>query len=156
AGSLLGPNQPPAIEILDARAPQGSPTAGVRVRWAARDPDGRVVQCRWQLTPWVLRRGDAVETHATTAEECLLPAPEHSHLLAVTAPREPERFTLWAIDDAGARSEPATLALFTNNIAPSVSIISPTPSSLLRAQTTQSVCIVWQGIDPDGIHTQKP
>src|SRR5262249_38828773 len=57
---------------------------------------------------------------------------------------------------AGARSEPATLALFTNNIAPSVSIISPTPSSLLRAQTTQSVCIVWQGIDPDGIHTQKP
>jgi hypothetical protein len=60
------------------------------------------------------------------------------------------------VDAAGARSEPATLALFTTNIAPTVQIIAPQPSSLIRAQVATSVCIQWNGIDPDGVFTQKP
>jgi len=156
-GTWLGPNEPPQIEIVDARGGRG---VGVRVRWAARDPDGRVVQSRWRLDPWNARPspdGADPGIHATTTEECLLPAPELPALRASSAVREPQRFSLWAIDDRGARSEPATLAIFApGNIAPIVAITSPVPSSLLRAQVGSDLCITWVGQDPDGLPTQKP
>src|SRR5881394_2148595 len=133
-GSWLGPNQPPEIEIVDARGDRAA-GAGVRVRWAARDPDGRVVQSRWRLDPWNARPSADAGVHATTTEECLLTATELSAARASTAVREPQRFTLWAVDDRGASSEPATLAIYASgNIAPTVQITSPAPSALLRAQ----------------------
>jgi hypothetical protein len=60
------------------------------------------------------------------------------------------------VDAAGARSEPATLALFTTNIAPTVQITAPMPSALLRAQVAPSLCIQWTATDQDGVFTQKP
>src|SRR5512134_1967341 len=98
-GSIVGTNQPPEIEIVDARADRT--TGGVRVRWAARDPDGRVRQSRWTLAAWSApARGLPVS--ATTASECVLPREEAALAGGARPPREPERFTLWAVDDAGA------------------------------------------------------
>ena len=154
-GSVLGPNQPPELEILDARGMHG---AGVRVRWAARDPDGRLAPTHWRLDPWVARAGSAGEEYTTTLEECVI-APAlltSTRATATGAAREPERFTVWAVDAAGARSEPATLALYADNIAPIVTITAPVPSQLLVGTTASSVCIQWTGIDPDGVSTQKP
>ena len=152
-GSFLGPNQPPALEIVDARGLGGT---GVRVRWAARDPDGRLAPTHWRLSPWTARPG-AGEEFTTTLEECVI-APAlltSTRATATGAAREPQRFTVWAVDAAGARSEPATLALFANNVAPTVTITAPTPTALLRAQTLVNLCIVWNGVDPDGA-TGKP
>ena len=152
-GSLLGPNQPPELEIVDARAGRA---AGVRVRWAARDPEGRLAPTHWRLGPWLARTGGATEEHTTTLEECVLPADRFTSSIPTGAPREPQRFTVWAVDAAGARSEPATLALFTTNIAPTVYITAPMPTALLRAQVAPSLCIQWTGQDQDGVFTQKP
>ena len=156
-GSFLGPNQPPEIEIVDARGGRAL-GAGVRVRWAARDPDGRVVQSRWRLDAWNVQPSAETGAHATTTEECVLPAADLAPTRAAgAAAREPQRFTLWAIDDRGARSEPATLAIYASgNIAPTVVITSPQPSALLQAQVGSELCINWSGIDPDGVNTQKP
>src|SRR4029077_5188443 len=157
-GTWLGPNASPQIEIVDATGGHG--LGGVRVRWAARDPDGRVVQSRWRLDAWNATPGSGAADagiHATTTEECLLPDLDLPALRAGSAMREPQRFSLWAIDDRGARSEPATLAIFApGNIAPTVAITSPVPSSLLRAQVGSDLCITWFGQDPDGLPTQKP
>ena len=153
--SLLGSNQPPELEIVDARAGRAA-GAGVRVRWAARDPEGRLAPTHWRLGPWVARAGNATEEHTTTLEECVLPAERLMSYNTVGATREPQRFTVWAVDAAGARSEPSTLALFTTNIAPTVQITAPMPSALLRAQVAPSLCIQWIGQDQDGVFTQKP
>ncbi len=152
--SIVGTNQPPEIEIVDARADRMS-GAGVRVRWAARDPDGRVKQSRWSLTSWGVPAKSASGT-ATTGSECVLPSEPLARTGEPAAVREPERFTLWAVDDAGAESKPVSLALFTNNVAPMVVITGPVPSALLRAQVPPNLCITWNGTDPDGIFTTKP
>src|SRR5262245_20638148 len=68
--SMLGANQPPEIEIMDAHAGR-APGSGVRVRWAARDPEGRLAATHWRLDPWIARTG---EEHTTMLEECVLPA----------------------------------------------------------------------------------
>src|SRR5580765_2629737 len=119
AGNLLGPNQPPELEIVDARA---AGAGGVRVRWAARDPDGRVVSSRWTLAPlasaWQRR-----DVSTTAASECLLPRAETRVTWPGSGPgREPDLFTVWAVDDRGAESSPARLALFGDNVAPSIII----------------------------------
>jgi hypothetical protein len=154
-GSFLGPNQPPEIEIVDARGGR-DPSAGVRVRWAARDPEGRLAATHWSLAPWVTGARDAVEEHTTTLEECVLPADRLATTRAIGAAREPQRFAVWAVDAEGSRSETATLAIFQNNVAPIVAITAPQPSSLLNAQVGPTVCIQWTGTDPDGVFTQKP
>ncbi len=153
ATSLLGPNQPPEIEIVDARADRAA-GSGVRVRWAARDPDGRVKQSRWSLTPWgAPTLGEAGV--ATTGDECLVTR-DPSARVGEPRSREPERFSVWAVDDAGAVSKPATLALFTNNVAPMVVITGPRPSTFFNIPVAPNVCITWTGYDPDGIFTTKP
>jgi hypothetical protein len=154
-GSLLGPNQPPELEIVDARGMRGT-GAGVRVRWEARDPEGRLAPTHWRLEPWTARGAGTGEEHTTTLEECTIPADRLASARAAGTTVEPQRFTLWAVDAAGARSEPATLALFTTNIAPYVLITAPQPNAFLRAQVAPTLCIQWVGQDPDGVFTQKP
>ena len=153
ASVLMGPNQPPELEIVSARA-VGS--GGVHVRWSARDPDGRVASSQWSLTSigsaWQ-RRG----VTSATGEECTLPAAEPRIVWSNgAARREPDLFTVWAVDDRGAESEPARIALFGNNVAPTIVITSPVPSAQLRVQTSTQLCITWRGIDPDGVFTQSP
>ncbi len=150
---LLGPNQPPELEIVDARA---GGTGGVRVRWTARDPDGRVVSSRWTLAPlasaWQRR-----DVATTEASECLLPRAKARATWPGPGPaRDPDLFTVWAVDDRGAESAPARLALFGDNVAPSVIITSPLPSALLVPVTGPEICVSWEGHDPDGVFTQAP
>src|SRR5262245_7001447 len=103
ATSLLGPNQRPQLEILDARVDPVS-HAGVRVRWAARDPDGRVASYRWDVRPF---GGASPATAAVVTSQAECVAPTTLPTRASHGAREPELFTLWAVDAAGAVSEPA-------------------------------------------------
>ncbi len=155
AGMLLGPNQPPELEIVDARAGAAG-TGGVRVRWAVRDPDGRVVSSRWTLAPlssaWQRR-----DIATTDASECVLPRAEARLTWSEgRSVREPDLFTVWAVDDRGAESAPASVALFGNNVAPNIILTSPQPSALISATTGPEICMSWIGNDPDGVFTQKP
>ena len=155
AGLLLGPNQPPELEIIDARAP-ASGFGSVRIRWAGRDPDGLISNYLWSLSPlesaWQHR-----EWTATQSTECLLPRMEARAVWWGGRPvRQPDLFTLRAVDDRGAESAPVRLALFGNNVAPSIVITNPAPSALLTVQSGPSLCISWSGNDPDGVFTQTP
>src|ERR1041385_7837442 len=151
--ALMGPNERPQVEILDARA---AGAAGVRVRWAGRDPDGRVANYRWMVAP--LREGSrTIPEHVTQSTECLVTPTSPQAFGHDAAAREPDLFTLWAVDRGGAVSDPAQLAVFGgNNVAPTVTITGPQPSSLLNAQVPPNLCITWTGSDPDGVTTNKP
>jgi hypothetical protein len=154
-GGLLVPNLPPELEILDARADRMNP-ADVRVRWAARDPDGSVARSCWTLAP--MRPGAARgEVASTRAEACVLGGRTPLGARAAgTARPEPDLFTVWAVDNRGAESERATVAMFGNNIAPTVQITCPRISDLVATQTGPTVRIYWAGNDPDGVSSQKP
>lgn len=154
AATLLGPNVPPEIEILDARS--GGAGTGVRVQWAARDPDGRVDHYEWALTepgppP---RAGDwtaCAEPRWTSRAAGAAAAAE-----AARAPRDPRLFSVRAVDAGGAKSERATVGLFGTNIAPTVQITCPTPSVLNRVYLGSNPTIQWVGNDPDGVYSTQP
>lgn len=153
----LVPNQKPQIELIDARVDVASRT-DVRIKWAARDPDGEVARTCWTLTP--MHAATALATavpSATKASECVLPnrASVGPKRAGVQRP-EPEILTLWAVDDAGAASDPIRLGLVGNNVAPIVQITCPVPSPAVVQQVTRDVNIVWEGVDPDGQTTQHP
>ena len=151
--SLTGTNEPPQLEIVDARAP--SPSAGsIRVRWSARDPDGRLASIRWTTKRM---GGGAARPEArlpASERECLVPVTASRS--ALPAQREPELLSLWAVDERGARSEPAQLAYFAQNVAPTVAITSPQPSHIFTIEVAPTICVSWNGIDPDGVFTQRP
>ena len=154
-GGSFVPNVPPELEILDARADRTNPT-DVRVRWAARDPDGSVARSCWTMVQ--MGPGQAAgEVTSTRAEECVLArrAPALARV-AGTARPEPDLFTVWAVDNRGTESKRATVAMFANNIAPTVYISCPVPSELVRSLTPCNFSISWIGNDPDGVHTTRP
>lgn len=153
--STLLPNSPPELEVLETRADRTDPTA-VRVRWAARDADGSVARTCWTLEP--LRAHDGrPAVLSTRGEECLIPRGVSAATRAATGLRpEPERLTLWAVDDRGAESERTKITLWGTNIAPFVILTCPTPSPLISTTVAPTAGFTWTGIDPDGWFTQKP
>lgn len=153
--SSLAPNQPPELEILDARADRGDPTR-VRLRWAAHDPDGSVARCCWTVSP-LRPGGSGASLNSTTGRECYVPRTisPPSRAAGATHP-EPDLLTLWAVDDRGAESERSTIAMFGTNVAPTVVITCPRPSAIGTALMSSQVRISWTGIDPDGIFHQQP
>src|SRR5512143_1227550 len=136
-GGITGVNLPPEIEILDARAAIGRSDA-IRVRWAARDPDGRVRSIGWSVS--ALGGAPAAPVRLPGSDrEALVPVPATASLRGVPATREPELLKLWAVDNAGESSPPATLAFFAQNVAPTVTITSPLSSPFFQTAVKPSV-----------------
>src|SRR5690349_9590854 len=96
--SLLAPNQAPQLEIVDARVDPAT-HSGIRVRGSGRDPDGRIASYRWSLRPFGAA-SPATASEATTRTECVVATAVP--MRSANEPREPQLFTLQAVDDAGA------------------------------------------------------
>jgi hypothetical protein len=156
--SLLLPNQPPEVELFTQRL-EAATTGPITYRfsWSAHDPDGRVDHFLYSFgTP---ADNDARRSWEGTSDR------EKILSFARTAPAgdsatgsaiEPRVFTLQAIDGSGARSTAARLALFDDNVAPTVAITDPIPNSLVRYSVNPTVCIEWGGEDLDGIRSKRP
>lgn len=158
--SLLAPNQPPEIEIVDSRgSPRDLNSSEVRVRWAARDPDGRVDRYEWALSDpgTVPGDGDWNAWHEPLWSSRQVPARTAAE--GAGAAREPKLFRVRAVDERGARSDAAVLGLFSGNVAPTCLLTCPAPGSSLdsyRRDVQPSPTIVWSGYDPDGAFTTRP
>src|SRR5262249_33540734 len=64
---------------------------------------------------------------------------------------------LKAVDLEGLESPRATRAFYSYTVAPTVEILEPRPTHLLRLQVVPSFIVQWDGSDPDGIRShQKP
>src|SRR5262249_46482160 len=58
-------------------------------------------------------------------------------------------FTIKAVDNEGAFSEPVSVSFSSRTVAPVTQITSPTTGALVTRTTPPSVRIEWRGTDPD-------
>jgi hypothetical protein len=169
SGTLV-PNQPPTVELTNAPVSKdvNSPYFyAYRVNWSGNDPDGRVDHYEYAIDPphLVVRdtskcnNGDTCWITTTKNEEILFFHATQPDSIKGTNPptaSDPHTFVIRAVDNMGARSPYKTRSFYSYTIAPTVNIVNPLPSALLRAQVTPSVRVEWEGQDPDGQFTQKP
>jgi hypothetical protein len=151
--SQIAANQPPVITLGRPSLESGHEESRLAVHWTARDPDGRVDHYLYAVDPpsvdrvdpnWILTRENgtvarfARHTAIGRSSSTDAKAPDR-HVVAVRA-----------VDDRGAVSMPVEVALVGDDIAPSVTIVSPPPSEVFTTITGTSVEIRWSGQDADG------
>lgn len=144
-------NQPPSVQMTVAPPEFGGDSALRRVSWIGTDPDGRVDHYLVARDPRDMDRVDdtwravlATEqsVHARRAMPLGLAGGPVGHRLQVLAVR--------AVDDQGAVSAPVWRAFWDQNVAPTVTIVSPRPSRFLLTYVGTSFRVTWKGTDPDG------
>lgn len=151
---LMGPNQAPELEIVEARHEGARGSGHLRVRWAARD-DGRIDRFEWAASPLEREPGSSQWTSIAGNEwrSTTMPALPASRTAGA---REPWQFQVRAVDDRGVRSAAARQVFFGENIPPAVQITCPTPSPVTYQRVSSDCFIRWDGIDPDGVFTTRP
>jgi hypothetical protein len=146
------PNQRPSVSLEATSAPTGDAEAlATRLHWTASDPDGRVDH--YLVTEDLAAFEREPGWTATTARDQTL-----SYRRAATtgvaptgAAARPFRFfAVRAVDDRGLTSLPSYVAMFDENVAPTVTIDQPRPSSLISATVPPDVWVYWHGSDADG------
>jgi hypothetical protein len=148
-------DQAPTVALSSAlEAPADSGGATHRLSWAMSASAGRVDHF---LVTNDLRSLGAVDGSwlTTTERSQRLACPRATPWSAApTSAKSPDFrfFAVRAVDERGNVSPPAFRAFFGENVAPTVRITSPRPSSLISPNVSPSVWIHWEGSDPDGPH----
>jgi len=152
------PNLRPTVEFTDAPSsadPRDAYYYAYHVYWSGNDADGRVDHFAYAIDPtarettWVTTKhnDEVIAFRATHADSVTGPLPTCSdfHVLV-----------LEAVDNHGAVSARVTRAFYSYTIAPTVEILQPRPSHLLRLEVVPSFVVHWDGSDPDGDSPHKP
>lgn len=152
-------NQPPEVRIVEAPSVTAGENVLRQVRWDASDSDGRIDHYLVAVAPST-RRGAPTWTRSDQATLTLsVPTKQAAKRARGADPVAETEFTIFsvrAVDDRGAMSEPAQIAFFGENLPPVVRITSPIFSSVNVPLVTSTPRIRWQGEDPDGVFTQEP
>jgi hypothetical protein len=151
------PNQPPSVELsADLLSSGGSGAASFRASWIGSDPDG--VVDHYLVTREFAALGQESRGWLRSDVRSDVLTGRRAERLAAGRPltREPDVFAVRAVDNRGAASLPAAVAVFEDNIAPTVQIVSPKPSILSRAYLPPSFLVRWEGTDPDGHARHRP
>ena len=158
-GGLLIPNLRPSVELTSAPVapdPNNPYFYAYRVNWSGEDPDGRIDHFEYAIDP---TNTDTTWISTKKNEEIIFFRASQPDSIRGTNPPTASDFHVFvikAVDDKAAESARKNRAFFSYTIAPTVAILNPLPSALLRAQVTPSVRIDWTGSDPDGQFSQKP
>ncbi|HET9233155.1 MAG TPA: hypothetical protein VFP10_03350, partial [Candidatus Eisenbacteria bacterium] len=147
--SVMTENQPPEI-TLDAPSFGSS----ARFNWRAHDPDGRIDHYVYALNPASVDRVDASWTR-TEQKSAVVQFPRAAALGRATRQGEgaagPQIFTVRAVDDRGAESAPAFLAVFDSaEVGPMVTIDNPQPNPVFTVIVPPTIEVRWHGQDLDG------
>ena len=151
--SALAINQRPTVEITSSVRIASSPadpktpaSYSMRIDWAGKASDGRVAYYTFAIDP-----GDRDTIwHATRSRDTTLTFVSKDRIPNTARSESPHTFVIKAYDDGGISSAPEFRSFFSNNIAPTVRILSPLPSDLLMRALTPTMTVTWDGSDPDG------
>src|SRR5262245_34095980 len=150
-------NQPPTVRITSApRDTSDRNYYVITINWIGNDPDGRVDHFLFAVDPPRDPGRDTVwartnENTLTRSFPSTLPDginPDNSSDFHV--------FVIKAVDNRGRTSPPVARAFWSFTEAPLVHIFQPPANPLVRYYVPPSVLIRWEGIDHDGVFTQKP
>jgi len=131
--------------------------------WTGFDPDGEVREFLYAVDPpsptAAAPEPDTAWTRTTLTRASFRfdatepqPAPPGTNPVAVSY----HTLVLKAVDERGLESEPAVVSFNASTVAPSVTIISPGPSSRSAQFLPPSLYITWVGSDIDGVLSRKP
>jgi hypothetical protein len=153
-GNTLGiPNQPPVVRLTGS-PPQteGATQVARQMSWIGSDPDGRVDHYLVALNPRTVDQVDESWTAANETQRTIHMRRAQPTPLDPTgqAHRALTIFAVSAVDDRGANSAPAWQAMWGENLAPVVRIVSPVPTHLAVTSVPSQIRITWAGDDPDG------
>jgi len=146
-------NQPPVVSLTStAVGSAGETVAEHHLSWIASDPDGRVDHYLVTTDIGALRHETEGWVATTERQQSVQVRRAVRGAARPTGSAEPEFdfFAVRAVDERGAVSKPAYRAFFGENVAPTVRIVSPTPSQLPAATVPPTFRIRWEGSDPDG------
>ena len=154
---LAIPNLPPTVELSQVPAPADtSGTYVYELSWAGFDPDGRVVKFFYTIDPPSRALAETVWTATTANRHTFTFRSDSLGSSGSLRARGFHTVAVYCVDNDDARS-PVVFASFTSTtVAPTVRILSPTPSALLSRELASAVRVEWVGIDPDGVGTQLP
>ena len=152
--TALLPDQRPVVTITQAPARTSSNSSyAYEISWAGTDPDGQVTGFRYVVDPPSAAAAETAWTATTDnrgtfvfrADSAVAPNAEAFHT-----------FVVEAIDDRGLASLPAYVSFTSRTIAPTVRIVSPSPSALIERKVAPSFRVRWDGSDPDGLGSRLP
>lgn len=151
----FAPNQPPEVRLdRPVVVSTDEQTLGYSMSWRADDSDGRVDQYVYALDPASPDKVDEGWTRgrepSTTVRFARRNLPGRVAAASTRSRDDFHVFAVRAVDDQGMQSATATLAVFEDNIAPTVQIVSPIPNAVFTQITSLDPTIVWQGSDLDG------
>jgi hypothetical protein len=156
---VLTPDQRPILTITSGPIERAPTSYDVRLDWFATDPDGYVTKVEYAADPpvvgdtaWVTAtRSSAQFTFRTDTPDSLLP-PLGSPIIA----RSYHTVVLRAFDNAGLACAPVSRSFTATSIAPSTTILWPTPTHEIPISTPLSFLLQWKGVDPDGTGGRGP
>lgn len=151
----FAPNQTPEIQLdPPVTASADAQALAYSMTWRAQDSDGRVDHYLYALDPPSLERVDETWTLGREPSATIRFARRSAPGRAVPAQArwrdDFHVFAVRAVDEQGLQSASAAVALFEDNIAPSVYIENPRPNAFFTPIVTTSPTITWRGTDPDG------
>jgi hypothetical protein len=154
----LNPNQRPTVSITQSPPVRSDPSSYYcEISWAGQDADGRIAGFRYVIDPPSSEGSDTAWIQTSSNRQVFTFAADS----VVGGPlggsgRRLHTFVVQSIDDAGARSAPAHVSFDATTIAPTVVVLSPSPSGLLLRRMTPAFRISWVGGDADGRLSSLP
>lgn len=148
-------NLPPDVAFDPATKPlTGESGSTHAVSWTGVDPDGRIDHYRVALNPETLGPDDPAWEQSTLRSRSIVAARRTAIGAAqpvdTRAARDPfDVLAVVAVDDRGARSEPAVRVFFEDNVAPEAWIVDPAPSSIAVRDVAPETIIRFDGRDVD-------
>jgi len=153
---FLVQNQAPTVRLTSAPYDTTSRYFySYRLNWLGNDPDGKVDH----FVYWVDGGKTLPRTITTNNEQIVqFPSTRPDSTGGTTEDRSSDfhTFSIEAIDNEGDSSEVESRSFFSYTVAPTVRILSPSPSHLGQTYTTPAILITWTGNDPDGQRSNKP
>jgi hypothetical protein len=150
-------NERPTVEL--SQVPLAGDTAGTYVyelSWAGFDADGHILRFQYAVDPPADAGTDTVWVSTTANRHTFVFRADSAASGAAGRLYGFHTVAVIAWDDGGARSAVAFASFTASTVAPTVSIVTPTPSSLLSRELAPAVRIQWNGDDPDGVGTRMP
>jgi len=155
---VLVPDQRPQVQLTARPQPGDSVYFKVRLQWTGSDSDGRVDYFIYAVDPPM--QGDTVWTRIDRNETTIFfkssnPSPGSTNVVSGSFPstqvtsKDYHEFTIKAVDNEGAFSQPTSVSFSSTTVAPVTQITSPSPGSGNTATTAPSVRVEWRGSDPD-------
>ncbi len=126
------------------------------LRWSGYDPDGQIAYYEYAVDPPTAAGSETTWVQTQDNRHTFFFRSARIDSGTATNGQDFHVVVLKAVDNDGMPSAPVSRAFFSTTVAPQVAVVQPVPNHLLYPLLPPTTTITWQGLDPDGFHSQQP